>query len=425
MPQLNDIIRKRNGGKFTKKPYRAWDISGTGEELEQTHEDAKIKNNPSQKVSASVDRNNQATKSNSNKANTKPTIGKQLGNNKETLREQSGYSLDNNSLTIEKQTDNQSGNNSLTIGEQLGNDYDSECLQLRLSKLSGIQKNIMDFLYDLCLKKNQKMTGPVETRAIAQAVSTTYSSTKTSINRLINKGFLIRLKGRSAVGGFINLRIPEEVMSFFHRVREEIDYVSNHLNIPVSIIREQIDNNFLYNSSSNINTITNNKNALPNQWDTINTEPLSDIGFTKAQLKQLYRLEITEPEVIQESINHFAYGLKYKSEKYGKYDEPLNVLMGVLRKGNVWNEPDYESPQNIALKQLLECREKQQRKRAEMLRKLSDVEFSNWESELTNDELQSIIPKGDISFKSPQLRAASLRNYFNENIWPKLKPNDV
>ena len=45
-------------------------------------------------------------------------------------------------------------------------------------------------------------------------------------------------------------------------------------------------------------------------WKKINFEPLIEIGFSQTQLKQLATQNLNTPEIVQESINHFAFGLK-------------------------------------------------------------------------------------------------------------------
>ena len=104
-----------------------------------------------------------------------------------------------------------------------------------------------------------------------------------------------------------------------------------------------IENEISHTSKNIFNT--------PSVWLKINIEPLKAIGFSDTQLQQLQNRNT--PEIIQESIYHFAYGLEH-NEKTKKYkDNALNVLMGVLRKGQAWIEPNYRSPQELALEDLI------------------------------------------------------------------------
>ena len=92
-------------------------------------------------------------------------------------------------------------------------------------------------------------------------------------------------------------------------------------------------NNSTYSSSNsyNINTTT----VLPEEWEQIDITQLISIGFSKTQLLQLFQKQLNTPDVIQESIYHFAFCLE-NNPKAKAYSDPLNVLMGVLRKSGAW-----------------------------------------------------------------------------------------
>jgi len=66
---------------------------------------------------------------------------------------------------------------------------------------------------------------------------------------------------------------------------------------------------------------------------------------------------MTSPEIIQDVIHRFSYSLNH-NEKVKNYSDPLNVLMGVLHKGKRWNEPNYSSPKDLALRQMVEEKRK-------------------------------------------------------------------
>ena len=56
------------------------------------------------------------------------------------------------------------------------------------------------------------------------------------------------------------------------------------------------------------------------------------IGFNKKHLLQIKNK--TSPDVAQESINHFAYSLKY-NKKTKEYPNPLATLITVLKEAKL------------------------------------------------------------------------------------------
>ena len=111
---------------------------------------------------------------------------------------------------------------------------------------------------------------------------------------------------------------------------------------------------------------------LPEEWQRINYHLLDDLHFKEHHLVSLYKLNILESETVQESINHFAYGMKNNPENYTKYTDPLKVFIGRLRKGEQWTESTYRSPKEIAIEELKEKRKEEKKKISDETCKLVD-----------------------------------------------------
>jgi predicted transcriptional regulator len=464
MPQLDDILVKRKGKKFTKKSYRPWDLSGNDNAAPVSDEpiatEAPSPQKPAKKLTSEapprpavkaepkpsakqlnqtqplsshastqeppvsqptldnrLDNENKPIPTNTAKkpAPIAPNLGNVLDNKKATASENTqgthGEHLDNVSITHREQLDN----NQITIREQLDNDLSAGSLKNRLAKLSGLQRQIIDCVLDICLAREATNTGPIETSLLSQYINANYGTTKTSLNRLVNKGFLNRLPGRTAKGGYINLELPDHIRDMMIQIRQSQDQGQNKLHV-LAAIREQLDNNPAYYSSSNITTTTNNNQSLPKSWQQIDIEPLNDIGFSKTQLKQL--VDRNDSDVVQESIHHFAYALTH-NDKYKNHPNPLNVIMGVLRKGQGWFERNYESPQDKAMREMLEAKKARKQKQDAMLNELVELELPGWRQNLTEAELQKIVPADVLKVNIKPAIDSTLRAYFIEHV---LKP---
>lgn len=93
---------------------------------------------------------------------------------------------------------------------------------------------------------------------------------------------------------------------------------------------------------------------------------------------------MTTPEIVQDAINRFAYSLEHNA-KVKAYNDPLNVLMGVLRKGQRWIEPNYISAKELALREMLDDKRKKQQQHEAMIRELIDLEFPEWRKSSTDE----------------------------------------
>jgi hypothetical protein len=117
------------------------------------------------------------------------------------------------------------------------------------------------------------------------------------------------------------------------------------------------------------------------------------------------------------SINHFAYDLEHKEEvKANK--APLSYLMGVLIKGNTWVAGNYESPQDRALRQILEQKRAEQARRAAMEKELQDLAFEEWYANLSDAHKSSIVPRGTVKLPEKALKA-SCKEYFVNEVYKK------
>jgi hypothetical protein len=152
-------------------------------------------------------------------------------------------------------------------------------------------------------------------------------------------------------------------------------------------------------------------------WEEIDFSPLDSIGFNRKHLLQIKNK--TTPELVQESINHFAYGLTY-NKKTKEYQNPVATLISVLKRGEFWVEPNYKSPQEIAQVKLLEMKKAELERKKTMEEEMYKVALDEWQQNLSKDDKelldQDSRKRGGIM---PPL--VKLSAYFRENIWPEKK----
>lgn len=460
MPDLKELLKEREVKKFTKKTYRPWDLSGNGSSLDIDNPfDPALTSKPLSIIhKPSISEQETTVTLESEHIASQVVIDNIIDNKKVTNKYQPDTELGNNEKAIEYPIDNTQDNNRHTKGCQLDNIIDNADISNKLDisdefvlkkkqfdekteggatvnksqtidiiqsnleqeilRLSGKQKIIFDIIIEICTTRQSLDTGPVKTGSLAAVAQTSIGTTKTTIKRLIDKNLIIRNQGKNAKGGYINLGTTNEILEHVANIKQ-----NNKSNIFASDIllanRYQIDISQDIYSSSNSNNITTNFTkkieSMPSEWENINYDPLAHIGFSKTQLKQM--IGKNEPSVVQESIFHFAYGLDH-NQKFKKYEDPLNVLMGVLRKGQGWVESDYRSASEIAQLKFLES------KKAEIARKKSLEEeafklaLSEWEEQISHNERAKITEKknGDLTPSG-----AKLSKHFRENVWPTVR----
>lgn len=405
--------RENNGKKFQPVRRRAWDYLTV---------DKNESKNEQETVHSDQEKNGYDNRDNNrNKVGTdiETDIGTNRDDNRNENRNKVGTNIESNIGTenrynIPRQNAHLAEKFSSKNPTESKEPEENKIIQI-LRKTTGYQKEVMKQItaHIKSLPDNvNTLDIPIDTLSIR--IKTSKDITRTSIKRLQKKSILLKEKGERGRLGSTQVTIPNFILkaclNLFVCPPKSLYEIGNE---------NRYDNRYddsVYSSSIYINTTTNTD--LPEDWRKINIEPLSDIGFSSTQIKQLYTQALNTPEVIQESINHFAFGLK-NNPKFKKYEQPLNVLMGVLRKGGVWIESNYESLQDIAQRQIIEQKKIEMERRKQLGEEALKLALEVWKESLSVEELKVITAKDNPKDFMPE--DAKLRIYFKEIIWPNVK----
>jgi predicted transcriptional regulator len=275
-------------------------------------------------------------------------------------------------------------------------------------RLYGIKKTLLFYFAELCNSKGELTTGPVNLSTLMNITGSTSKAMKKIIQNMIKENLIKRIKGKTGKGGF-------SIFSLTDTIKNAVIEHNSKLNI-------QTLNKKTNNSTNNVDKYNNVVYELPDEWKEINYKPLQDVGFSESQLKQLYNKKLNTPPLIQASINHFAFGLINNKDKFNKYKDPLNVLMGVLISGGRWIEKNYETPQDQALKCLLEEKQQQKENREKLIAAIIELEFPEWEKNLNEEEKKAIVPEEILNSRIKKGIISTLKLYFRDTILlPRLK----
>ncbi|CAN5453751.1 hypothetical protein BH10PSE19_BH10PSE19_13770 [soil metagenome] len=254
--------------------------------------------------------------------------------------------------------------------------------------------------------------------------NTDANSLKTTIHRLIEKGVLTREKGKRGKGGFLKFSITEEVRNL---VINELNQLGISKQLDNELGNNKVSNKITNapSSSSNINTTTTlepaifEKISVAFEETSIDIEPLTQVNFTKQHLDQILKYSGLDAEIIQESINAFAFDLEYNNKEKKLKTAPLNYFMGILRKGIPYAPPsNYESPQELAMRVYVENKRKQQEKWQSMEREAYNFALDEWLEQLSDDDKEKILTELGARFTGETPRLAMLRDHFAKKIWP-------
>lgn len=232
------------------------------------------------------------------------------------------YQPDSNQTANQKQDNGKRDSNKVAIRQQPDSEPDSNP-----SALVGIQKRLFEYIFELCLIRDENSTGHISTMEIAKKLDYSYGNIKCALVRLVSKRLIKRLKGKGCKGGFISLEIPKEIKIIAIKTKR-FKPDSNEI-----ATRHQPDSNQIANeiatppSSSSINIKTTTK--LLAGWEAVSMDRLSGYDFLSTTVRQLSEFKLVEsPDSAQRSINNFAEFLR-TSRKEVK--SPASYFMRIMR----------------------------------------------------------------------------------------------
>lgn len=336
----------------------------------------------------------------------------------------------------------QSGSKLVAEKQETGSATGSKVVaNFSFSSLIGLQKKIILFLYESCKTARSKITNPISLEHMSDMLKATTGTIKSAIRRLENKQLLTRAEYKNGRGGWSKYLIPEHLFQELLQIetgskvvanwyQSDSKVVANWEQTGSKVVAKPVANPPLV-ASSNINTTslhTNPVDNFPADWQAINYEAIKNIGFGPNHILQLYKAKLLSAQLVQESIDSFAFTLlNYPKAK--EYMSPLNVLMSVLAKGNIWERrgapPALAVPLNAPAEQ-----PKQSEEEAEELSRLQSAfegEYFKWWNNLRDEEIKQLFP--DYEFPANQnskfcffqmSNTGEAMQVFRKTKWPEI-----
>lgn len=264
---------------------------------------------------------------------------------------------------------------------KLGQSRDKRAASNTFSSLIGLQRAIVLLIYEQCQLSRDHLTKPLSIEHITISCKTTRFSARKTIQRLENKGIIIRHSYKDGRSGWTQYGLPENI---FHEIfiTENKTPIRRNLGQSEDKVETQLETELRttsYSSSNIYNNITTTNIANQSEWSKIDLSIYRLTGFGETQRDQLMLLSqekpslLITPERVKKSLDRFKFGI----EK-GKA-QPLSVFMGVMRKGQDWHSEGYRDLEEEAIEQQVKLANEARLKKQQN-------GMIVWESKLTEEE---------------------------------------
>jgi len=304
--------------------------------------------------------------------------------------------------------------------------------------LTGLQKKIAITIYKLCQILRNKKTDAVSLSQLSNQCQSTSGAVKMAVNRLVDKGILLRESFKNGRGGWTVYSIPNNVYQEMFSLDAHDKLISNQYQSDIKLVTKPITEVIPSPSSSSgiynyKNTTTGESenlklNTLSGEWLDMDIEPLVSIGFTKTHLSQISSQNKLSPQIVQDSIYAFAFDLKENGKAKSIKADPINFFMGILRNGRVYTFPsNYESPQDKSMRLYRESKRKIEQERVATEKEAISLAFNEWFAKLTDKQKIGLLPEmlrhntNSEKLGKSKILESSARNKFETEIWPSKK----
>lgn len=290
--------------------------------------------------------------------------------------------------------------------------------------LAGKGFVLVMYLIDLCQKNCCLVTPPVFTKDLMQIICVKPNHLRNLILRLCEKKIFKVLLHKSS----------KHAVRIFEFKKNTYDYVIKRKHNGTS---NKHDNTLT--SSDNMNLIYSGDHVdkKTKMFKDLDLLPLENIGFNDAHIIQIHKEyeknpdKILSVEIIQQSINSFAFDLKYNNIAKEFRGSPAVVLLSLLKRGIPYSSKTPEkflSPQEEGMKEYLLAQEQKKIKTLEMETKTKNFTLQEWLDALPEEELLEFNKNhlqldgmSDRVYQTLQRKKALelAKEYFDTILWPQ------
>jgi predicted transcriptional regulator len=273
------------------------------------------------------------------------------------------------------------------------------------SSLIGLQREIVLLIHEICQTILEQQTNPLSLDFIATQCKCTKSTARKSIQRLEQKGIILRMSFKNGRGGWTKYQLLDQIYQEIRMLKNQ--KLEPNLNQNRAKVEIELETELRSNILNSAKTATT---ELSPEWD-IDLANFEKFGFTRSHLRQLISLNKISDEDIKQSLIEFSYDFENNFLPNIKTSK-INMLMGLFRAGQTYTSENYRTEQVQLIKLM-----------AERAKKKKEVQFDEkliaWTNMLTEDEQRKIIAKMPIhlmvSYNAHGFKNSEVKNWISEN----------
>jgi hypothetical protein len=357
-----------------------------------------------------------------NKLSTQPRT--ELRTNAEQT-ENNGESLDPKTEQTENKLSTQPRTELRTNTEQTENKLGTIS---SFSQLVGLQRKIIEIVYDFCRSSGEKNTDRLSLQFLAHACNSSPAVVQVTTRRLIIKGVLLKFDSKEGRGGWTRYALPDAVyreifqLETQNKLRTNTEQMENKLSTqprtqprtsPPSSSRD-----FYLNDSTTTQNVDNSEpdaGALKSLDFSIVTE----FGITSSTLSRCRELY---PSVSNDQLialtERFGKFMKTQDAKRVQNARGFFISLAEQLSKGVTPLDHIETREQALMREFVE-RAKEAKVRRELLEKEAlEFAFEEWTENLDSKKRDELVPPNSVIESGSKIQTMQLKEYFRSNVWP-------
>lgn len=285
--------------------------------------------------------------------------------------------------------------------------------------LSGCQKKIVDYFFELTIKNNTSKIGPITTDTIAVTLEITSETFKKSVQRLKLKGIIYTYLSKEGRGGW---SIYEFNSAFYQELISNARLKSGF----------KIDAQPVFNTPESM--MPSRVGDLPAIWSSLEYQELSEYGFTKNHLIQIYKDQekastILDLDSMQYALDAFKFDMEHNQnilKERLRNKSPVMFLTQILGKGRPYGSftPEkFKTPEQIAIQKYKEKQEQVNKELQSIKDAYFETEFQAWYEGLSEQDADDLLVHLNVKLDGVpsklriNYKMRSLKEYFSQFVW--------
>lgn len=198
--------------------------------------------------------------------------------------------------------------------------------------LVGLQREILNFLFHDCQNLGSRITNPISISNVALIAKTTVPSARKALQRLEQKAFISRHSYKDGRGGFTTYELPSKTYGELIQQESRARVKSNLSQSEVRVKPQHESQPEPTGPSSSIRDLNKENTNTGTEDGFVIPENLKAFGVGQRNLSNIAQTVGLSSDEIQSSLDHFSWDVQAGVVKKNH----LNLLMGILRKKNVY-----------------------------------------------------------------------------------------